>query len=247
MESKLKIAVYTVIIGPYDGLIPPPSYANIDYICFTDQPFRSKKWQIRKVKIENNDPVRTARKIKIQPHLYLPEYEHSVFVDGNYVIKKNLEILVKHVLQYGPMGIFDHNQCSDPRNCVYDEYEAIIHLQNQRAKLKDDPAIMDQQMMQYRKEGYPEKNGLIFSAALVRQHHHPKVKETMKCWWQQIEQFSKRDQLGFNYAAWKTNFQPYYISGDLRRHEYFHLLSKHRPDYRWKYLKYRLKRIIGLI
>ncbi len=181
------------------------------------------------------------------PHKALPEYDASVYIDGNYLIKKDIRPLVEKVFSNAPMGIFDHNQCSDARNCVYDEYDAIISLQHKRGKLKDDPLIMKQQIQYYKNEGYPKNQGLIFAAVLIRKHHIPIVDNTMEFWYNQILNWSKRDQLSFNYSAWKTGLKSYYIPGNLRRHEYFFLLSKHRSDYRWKYFKYRLKRLIGLI
>jgi hypothetical protein len=242
-----KIAVYTVIIGPYDGLLPQPRSRNIDYYCFTDQKFKSRIWNIRPVIIENNDAARTVRKYKMLPNRLFPDYDFSVYIDGNYLILKDLYPLVEEVVDHSPMGIFDHNQCSDPRNCVYDEYEAILDLQKKRGTLKDDPEIMKTQMEHYRKEGYPEQAGLIFAGALIRKHHDPLVIKTMEMWYSQILKYSKRDQLSFNYSAWKTGLSPYYISGDLRRHEYFFLLSKHRRDYRWKYFKYRVKKLFGAV
>jgi hypothetical protein len=245
--SKLKIAVYTVILGPYDGLLPQPVMDGVDYICFTDQNFKSKQWTIQTISVENDDVGRTVRKYKLMPHKVLSSYDVSVYIDGNYLIRKPLQPLLDQVLQHGPIGIFDHNQCSDARNCVYDEYEAIIKLQTKRGKLKDDPQIMRSQIEKYRQEGYPRQAGLIFAAVIIRKHNDPLVNQTMELWYEQILRFSKRDQLSFNYSAWKTGLKPYYIPGDLRRHEYFFLLSKHRPDYRWKLFKYRLKRLTGLI
>jgi hypothetical protein len=247
LKSADKIAVYTVIIGPYDGLLPQPKSENVDYYCFTDQKFKSRTWKIIPVEIENEDPIRTARKLKILPHKILKDYQYSLFIDGNYLILKDITPLVAQVMRHGSIGIFDHNQCSDPRDCVYEEHEAIVRLQNRRGKLKDDPAIMDAQMEQYKLEQYPENNGLIFSAAIIRKHHDPLVIQTMELWYSQIQQFSRRDQLSFNYSAWKTGLAPYYIPGDLRRHEYFFLLSKHRKDYRWKYFKYRVKKLFGTV
>ena len=39
----------------------------------------------------------------------------------------------------------------------------------------------------------------------------------MEDWWKIVSTQSKRDQLSFNYVAWKNNFVPTIINGDLRR------------------------------
>ncbi|MDH5609265.1 MAG: DUF616 domain-containing protein [Cyclobacteriaceae bacterium] len=246
MKSTNKIAVYTAIFGPYDGLLPQPKLANVDYICFTDQPFRSKTWKIVPITPVFEDLTRNARMIKVLPHRYLPDYEVSVFMDGNFLILKDISPLVAHALSERPMAIFDHNKVVDKRNCIYDEYDAILALQQRRGKLKDDPDTMRHQVERYRMEGYPEQNGLISSGVLLRKHHDPHVRKTMETWWNEICEGSKRDQLSFNYAAWKNQFDPVLLPYDLRNNEFFYLLGKHRKNNLAKLIKFRLKRFFGL-
>jgi len=240
-----KIAIYTAIFGPYDGLLPQPKFPGVDYICFTDQPFKSKTWEIRRVEPIFEDSTRNSRRIKINPHLFLPNYEISIFIDGNYLIVKDVNLLIKEQLMNDPMLVFDHNQASDARNCVYDEYESIIQLRKKTGKQKDDPSIMLKQIERYKAEGYPKQNGLIFSAVLVRRHHHPEVIKLMECWWNELSNCSKRDQLSFNYAAWKSNFPIRYITGDLRNHEYFFMIGKHRKNYYFKHLRFKIRELMG--
>lgn len=241
-----KIAVYTSIFGPYDGLLPQKKYPNVDYICFTDQPFKSKTWEIRHIDPVFEDSTRNSRRIKIQPHKFLSDYDISIFMDGNYLIIKDINKLIEQELTNHKMLVFDHNQAQDPRDCVYDECEAIIELGNNTGNHKDDPEIMRKQIDRYEKEGYPRKNGLIFSAVLIRRHNDPDVIQTMETWWDELSNGSKRDQLSFDYSAWKNNFDFKVLEGDLRNHEYFKMIGKHRKNYRSKYIRYKLKRVFGL-
>ncbi len=240
-----KIAIYTAIFGPYDGLIPQPQFPGIDYICFTDQPFRSKTWEIRQTQPADNDPARASRKIKINPHLYLPEYDYSVFIDGNYLVKADLRPLVEQSLRTHPMAIFDHNQCEDARDCIFQEYEALIRL-SEKGILKDDPNTMQKQINRYIEEQYPPHNGLIFSACLIRKHHEKEVIKTMELWWQEVKSGSKRDQLSFNYAAWKTGLNFTIVDGDLRSNQWLEMLGKHRKSYQGKLFRYRIKKLLGI-
>lgn len=246
MKSS-KIAVYTTIIGPYDGLLPQPKFDNVDYICFTDQSFRSKTWKFVPLKVNQYSPARTSRLPKINPHQYLKDYDYSIHIDGNILVLKNPRILLEKVLEHAPMGIYDHNQASDPRNCVYDEHQAIINLYNRTGVLKDSLDVMAKQMRLYREEKYPEKNGLISAGVILRAHHNPEVVKTMEKWWDEFCKGSKRDQLSFNYAAWKNNFKPYIIAGDVRDNAYFHMIGQHRKNYSKKYFRYRLKEFLGII
>ena len=43
----------------------------------------------------------------------------------------------------------------------------------------------------------------------------------MEDWWSEIKYNSKRDQLSFNYIAWKNNFKFNYIPGQTRNNKYF--------------------------
>ena len=38
----------------------------------------------------------------------------------------------------------------------------------------------------------------------------------MELWWEELKYGSKRDQLSFNYASWKTNTQFNWINQDIR-------------------------------
>jgi hypothetical protein len=43
----------------------------------------------------------------------------------------------------------------------------------------------------------------------------------MEDWWTEIKYGSRRDQLSFNYVAWKNNLKFNYIEGDSRDNKYF--------------------------
>ena len=66
---------------------------------------------------------------------------------------------------------------------------------------------------------------MIVSGVLIRRHNESDVIETMELWWEELKYNSKRDQLSFNYSAWKTNLKFNYIDGDIRDNKYFYLLS----------------------
>ena len=72
---------------------------------------------------------------------------------------------------------------------------------------------MSEQTERYRQEGYPEHNGLIESAILVRELKDQRLISLMEAWWQEVLHGSKRDQLSFNYVCWKHDFV--YDSTDL--------------------------------
>lgn len=57
---------------------------------------------------------------------------------------------------------------------------------------------MKTQINRYRKEGYPDHNGLVAGGFVVRDNRSNNVKLLMKAWWREIARWSRRDQLIFN-------------------------------------------------
>ncbi len=56
---------------------------------------------------------------------------------------------------------------------------------------------------------------------LVWRHNEPDVAGVMENWWSEIEQGSRRDQLSFNYVAWKNGLQFKIIEEDSRDNQFF--------------------------
>lgn len=221
-----RIAIYTAIFGGYDALRDPEVVpSDCDFICFTDTPQRSKIWQMRIVSpLMPNDLTRSNRHIKILPHKYLSEYEYSVYVDGTFLVRGNINELCDNYLSQSNMAAFKHGD----RNCIYDEAAAIIKECEEGGRCRDNPEVIKKQMAKYKAEGYPAKNSLIGSGVLLRRHNAPDVIKTMELWWKEERVQSKRDQLSFNYAAWKNDFSFTVLPGILKDNPYFHH-QRHRP------------------
>lgn len=223
----MKIAVYTSIFGGYDELHENQyKMEGVDYLCYTDSDIKSDTWEIIQSTPIYNDPNRNAKKYKILPHRYLSDYDYSVWIDGNILIVKDIrELVTQHKYQ-----VFDHNQTIlDPRNCIYKEYNAIIQLGNSNGgNYKDNPQIMHAQVKRYLNEGYPHNNGLATNPILLRNHNDSEVIKNMEDWWLEIKHNSRRDQLSFDYIAWKNNFKYKFLDGDSRKNEYFLQTGKHK-------------------
>ena len=246
----MRIAVYTAIFGTKAGLINQPKFLDVDYVCFTDnESLKSKLWNVRLVKGQiDGDHTRNNRYYKINPHKVFPEYDISIYVDGNFLIIGDVVSLVKSSLKDHDMSCFDHSQTtSDKRDCIYDEYEAILKMGQEKGDYKDDTDIMLKQISKLKDDAYPKNNGLIVGGVLIRRHHEPKVVGTMNDWWQILLKGSKRDQLSFNYVAWKNNFQYKLLNGDARYgNPWFRILGSNRRNYTGKLIKYRLLTFLGL-
>lgn len=239
----MKIVVYTAAFGEKFGFVPQKKEKGIDYICYTDDLSKvPKSWQgvlmdDKEIKVNSLK----NRCLKLLPHLHLKEYDFSVYIDSNFLIVGSIKKAIKEMEGY-PMGVFDHNQASDKRDCVYDEYEAIVELGAKRGKYKDNPVVMKKQIDYIKSQGYPKNNGLVFAGVLLRKHNNKEVISLMEQWWEFVSTMSKRDQLSFDFLRWKNNFERYVFQGDLRKNnEYFYNLGRNRRNYWKKIFQYRLK------
>lgn len=204
------MTVFTAIIGPYEDLKEPLVVTpHWQYICFTDQPFKSNIWDIRQV--HAGDPQRTARQYKILNPLHA-----EMYIDGSFTINCDLnEFWNKYYKP--PFSVPIHPF----RDCVYEECATCV--MNKRGNNRDIQA----QMHAYKMMKMPRHNGLISSGVLLR-NDSVLVKEWCEKWYNELTIRSTRDQLAFAYAAWKygaihNTFKWYYVTAqDLIFQTHYH-------------------------
>src|SRR5690625_7476387 len=87
------IVVYTCNFGRYESVKPPVVVEpDIRYILFTDDPsLRSDVWEIRILESETGNPRRESSRAKIQPHVYLPTHDISIYIDSSLDLKRSEE------------------------------------------------------------------------------------------------------------------------------------------------------------
>ena len=185
-----KVVVYTAVVDNYDALkIPLELNPDWDYVCFTDRAeFEGiHPWLIRPIPYIDADPTRCARFTKLRADLCLPEYEQSIWIDANILIRNTFLNQAFEMFSSSPhlLAGIPHPQ----RSCTYDEFSACKELN------KDVPEILDEQNNFYRDNHFKPQQGMIETNLLFRKHHHPKVVEFQKIWWKLLNKFSRRDQL----------------------------------------------------
>lgn len=209
----MRIAVYTCVIGGYDKIKSHYQCPGVDYYLVTDN--REIKDAVGYKKVlymtATDDHTKTSRYVKTHPHVFLPEYEYTIWMDGSMAaISDPRELLVY---------LNDNDICVlKPRDEVLskrgDPYFEVCCIENEMractALGKDDPIIMGSQIQKYFNEGYPKNNGLVETGLMVRRNSE-KIKKTMETWWTEIYNHSKRDQLSFGYSLWKNNIKFSYM------------------------------------
>jgi O-antigen biosynthesis protein len=191
-RSERKIVFYTAIFGEYDNLLLPDRIdSDIDYVCFTDRARNTYGvWQMRSAPYRHPDPTRVARYIKMHPHELFPAHDIAVWLDANIILKGDVRRYIDMIqLKEGDLGLVSHPH----RACFYDEAEACKQLRKDAAK------ALQEQVDHYRKRGLPANQPLYETGFMVVPLQSSKTREAFRLWWQQIERFSRRDQLGL---AW---------------------------------------------
>jgi hypothetical protein len=212
-----KKVIYTAIFGGKDDLHEPLFIPKgFDFVCFTDNKnLVSKHWDVRIVEPIFSDPVRNARYHKILAHKVLPEYDQSVWIDGNMIVQGDCNKLVNQYLTKASFATYDHSKQKRrflklfwiidkkfARDCIYNELQDLVS-KTEAGVYMDDIETMERQIARYREEGYPAHNGLAVTMVMLRNHHDSEVIRLMEAWWKEISEGSRRDQLSLNYVAWK--------------------------------------------
>ncbi len=196
---KGKGAVYTAITGGYD-IVHDPVFVdeNLDYYLFTDnENIKSNVFKVVKVdNVENLDPVRLARKIKIVGNWeYLQDYDYTIWTDGKLQIIGDLNEYIVKYAKGAPLLCFNHHDRDD----LYDEAQFCA------ARNTDSSEMIYEQTERYRTEGFPEHYGLTDTCFLIKDNKSIELKKAMMDWWNEVKNGSKRDQISFCYAFWKNN------------------------------------------
>ena len=180
--------VYTVLTGGYDRLQQPEVTApGWDYICFTDGPAgREGVWELRPIPYEGT-PLMRARWAKLHPHVLLPEYTLSVFMDANLCITGTTFYDRCQEAAASGFAALQHPQ----RDCVWEElrYCYLKDKLSTRAALRHYRHLQDM--------GMPRHAGLYETNILLRAHLTPAMVLLDEAWWRALTACCPRDQLTF--------------------------------------------------
>lgn len=195
--QRHRSVIYTCITGGYDELIQPTYYnKEWDYICFTDNTNWLDKrkigvWHIKPLVYNERSNQLNNRWHKLFPHKLFPEYDSSIYIDGNVDIlddflfsqienkKSDLVIPVHYI-----------------NNCIYQEIKTVKKLK------KAAPADLIKIKEFLTATGFPKSYGLTENNIIYRKHDSPIIRKIMEDWWDMLKIVS-RDQLSLCYLLWK--------------------------------------------
>jgi len=199
--SNSKIAIYTCIFGNYDKIYEPKFIPNnCDFYIITDQfTVNNSCFKVinpNKYEILELDNIKRNRFFKMNPHLIFPDYEYSIYIDGNIEVYSDLTELVNKIPKSG-IAFHAHNK----RNCIYNEYEVCKLLG------KGDSEKTKKQINSYKEDGFPNGFGMVEANVIARQHNNPICKDIMADWWKEYSIWGGRDQISLPYVIWKHDLK----------------------------------------
>lgn len=201
--SNEKIVIYTSIFGEYDSLAEPLSVPdNCEYYIITDQEVSDKsiwkKYDFSKFsnEISKLSNIEKNRYFKMHPHLLFPDYNYSIYIDGNIKIITDLTEYIYYI-EEGGFAAHLHSK----RDCVFDEFDAVKIFK------KDTKENIEYYRKLLMKRNMPRHYGMLECNVLVREHNNEKCIEIMKEWWKEFCISTKRDQLSLPYVLFKYGYR----------------------------------------
>lgn len=205
---------YTAIFGPGFRLYSLP--AGYKGICWTDQdelpPARG--WEIQHRRGLTDGPRRRARRFKILLGPMLVPGPVSVWVDSRFEVQPEFRRLEPRIEKLRPNQTlaFLHSD----RKTLFDEADAVIE------QGKADRQTTIDQVAHYYGTGFGGRpvtaTGLLIRRSTIEQIGHAER------WWQEVDRWTLRDQLSFDYAAWVSGIRvthldaPYYDNPWMTHH-----------------------------
>ena len=219
----MRKVIYTVIVGGYDDVRSLPPFPGWDFVLLTDKKpslwkrlLRRSRWQVRLFDNPGLDLTRYSRLPKLKPHLFFPDYDYSVYIDGNARFERNPTELLEG-LNWPDFAVSEHPF----RNNLYDEFSECCRMGY------DDPDVFERQKRKYCAAGLSDPAPLYENNLILRRHNEAKIKELGEVWFQELSEQSKRDQLSLPYVCWSNGFSPTTFPQSVKT-QYFVTRSHHR-------------------
>lgn len=217
---RSRLVVYTALFGDYDDLfVPSPEQAaQCDFVIFTDQPSVPAPWRRGQVDFASADNAQRNRFHKVLPHRLFPQYQWSLYLDGNIDLRADPTEFLDRYCSRGPaFFLFPH----PIRTSIAEELGACIEGR------KDDAVLMLRQVARYFDSGFGHAFPLTENNVLLRRHNDPALVALSEAWWEEIRSRSGRDQLSLPYVVETSGYKNVALFGN-------DISARTSPDFRMR-------------
>ncbi len=188
----MKTVVYTCIIGGYDELLQPLRPApDFDFVCFVGKGEKTSGrigvWQIRELDCDFADRGLRSRYPKMHPHVLLPDYEASLWIDGNIEVLDGS--LWQAVRDKEASGVKYSGVAHPSRGDVFQEARMCYNMHYISAL-----RLLRVWAWQYF-HGMRRGSGLMENNIIFRRHNEADIIALDEMWWRCVVKLARRDQL----------------------------------------------------
>ncbi len=230
-DSAKAACIYSAIFGDYDPIHEPERQnLDCDYILFTDRsdfnppPALWKVVTIDTHRLYRMHPRMRAKFFRIMVHEVFPllsrmdhdaglhQYDHAIWVDGSVRITSPdfAAFMIGSIGRHG-LAMLKHPD----RRCIYEEAAHSVGLLKYRYQR------IREQVDHYRRQGYPENNGLMAATVSARDMRRRDLDHVFADWWEENLKWTYQDQLSLPYVLWKHGRWYDEIDQELVRNPYF--------------------------
>ena len=199
MTTKTRLIIYvTDFAGRDESVSEVCEIPDARYILFTDRDLSevSGVWEVHPPVKRFECPALTSRWHKLNPHLFLPEHELSLFLDASVGLKADPTVGLKS--GFSGFAIQRHRH----RNCLFTEAQFCqdIGVTN--------PEELKPQLQYYSKLVKPEQRptGLWETGALIRDNS-TQTQLINSLWWEHLYRYPKRDQVVLAFLNTQHSYQ----------------------------------------
>ena len=169
------------------------------------------------------------------PHLYLKDYQRSLYIDANVGVNINPYPICADLLREHNFVIPKHFK----RQCIYEEGYILIRS-NRVERMK-----LVKQTFRYLRSGYLSQTEMGENNVLLRNHNY--LSKFSEAWWNEFNSGVSRDQFSLAYLSWKLNC-PIAVRNELSsRIKNLFSINPHRKSVRPRFItRFVLQFFVGL-
>lgn len=221
----MKRVVYTALTGGYDVLAQPAATdPRYDYVCFVEKVGEPSigVWQLREIPYANADVRRLSRYPKMHPHELFPDYEYSVYVDANVVIRD--QAFYDAVERCIDSGVLLAGLKHPFMDCAYEECLNVLIAQKE-----SNVGAVCREYLFLSENGFPRKHGMYEANVILRRHHAPEVIAQCQLWWELFLRFAPRDQLSYSFTLYRCSLPFKYLLPPVADRNYAEIEVRQHP------------------
>ncbi len=169
-----------------------PQFNNVEYKFYTNKPemVEGTNWDVIQIELKDNFRKK-AREIKTNIHTFEPNSDYWLWIDNNCQLQVNPYEFISY-LDKCDIVVMPHPE----RNNVIEEAKILYKYKPNQSK------GIQEAINKYYEEGYIPSD--LYETKVLMRRNTEKIREFNKIWWDQIQNFSIRDQISFPYVSWKT-------------------------------------------